>query len=43
VDHAAGPIPGEQNEYPDRARLILPFNRASYARLRQLIDFINTL
>lgn len=43
VDHADGPLPGEQNEHPDRPRLILPFNRSSYARLRQLIDFINTL
>ena len=43
VDHAAGPLPGEQNEYPDRPRLVLPFNRTSYARLRQLIDFINRL
>ena len=41
VDQAPGPVPGEQNEYPDRPRLILPFNRSSYARLRQLVDFIN--
>jgi hypothetical protein len=43
VDQAAGPIPGEQNEYPTKPRLIVPFNRSSYVRLRQLIDFINRL
>jgi hypothetical protein len=42
VDQAAGPVPGEHNEYPTKPRLIVPFNRSSYARLRQLIDFINT-
>ena len=41
VDQAPGPIPREQNEYPDKARLIVPFNRTSYARLRQLIDHLN--
>jgi uncharacterized protein (TIGR00730 family) len=43
VDQAPGPVPQELNEFPDLPRLILPFNRASYARLRQLIDFVNTL
>jgi uncharacterized protein (TIGR00730 family) len=42
VDQASGPVPGEQNEYPDKPRLILPFNRSSYARLRQLIDLVNS-
>ena len=41
ADQAAGPVPGEQNEYPGKPRLIVPFNRSSYARLRQLIDFVN--
>jgi len=41
VDQAPGPVPQEANEYPDKARLIVPFNRSSYARLRQLIDFVN--
>ena len=41
LDQVAGPVPQEFNEYPDRPRLIVPFNRSSYARLRQLIDFIN--
>ena len=39
------PGPGEQelSEFPELPRLILPFNRSSYSRLRQLIDFINQL
>jgi uncharacterized protein (TIGR00730 family) len=43
VDQSPGPVPQELDEYPDLPRLILPFNRTSYSRLRQLIDFINTL
>jgi uncharacterized protein (TIGR00730 family) len=43
VDQTAGPVPQELNEYPELARLSLPFNRSSYSRLRQLIDFINAL
>jgi uncharacterized protein (TIGR00730 family) len=43
VDQAPGPVPQELNEFPDLPRLILPFNRTSYARLRELIDFVNTL
>jgi uncharacterized protein (TIGR00730 family) len=43
VDQAPGPFPQEFNEYPACPRLLLPFNRSSYARLRQLIDFVNTL
>ena len=43
VDQSPTPIPQELDEHPDLPRLILPFNRASYGRLRQLIDFINTL
>jgi uncharacterized protein (TIGR00730 family) len=41
VDQAPGPVGPEANEFPELPRLILPFNRASYGRLRQLIDFIN--
>ena len=41
ADQAPGPIPQENDEHPGRPRLILPFNRASYGRLRQLIDFVN--
>ena len=43
AEQVPGPIPQEHDEHPGLARLILPFNRASYARLRQLIDFINGL
>ncbi len=43
IDQAAGPVPQELNECPGLPRLILPFNRASYARLRRLIDWINDL
>jgi len=37
----SGPLPAEDDEWPELARLVLPFNRTSYGRLRQLIDFIN--
>jgi len=43
LDQVAGPAPQELPEFPDLPRLILPFNRTSYSRLRQLIDFLNTL
>jgi hypothetical protein len=43
LDQVAGPAPQELREFPDLPRLIIPFNRTSYSRLRQLIDFINTL
>jgi uncharacterized protein (TIGR00730 family) len=43
VDQTAGPVPQELNEFPELSRLNLPFNRSSYSRLRQLIDFINAL
>src|SRR5438552_3371094 len=43
LDQISGPAPQELREFPDQPRLILPFNRTSYSRLRQLIDFINTL
>ena len=35
--------PQELPEFPELPRLIIPFNRSRYARLRQLIDFINAL
>jgi uncharacterized protein (TIGR00730 family) len=43
VDQSPGPIPQESAEHPELPRLILPFNRTSYGRLRVLIDFINGL
>jgi hypothetical protein len=33
----------EFNEFPELPRLILKFDRSSYSRLRQLIDFVNGL
>jgi uncharacterized protein (TIGR00730 family) len=43
LDQSPSPIPQEQDEHPELPRLILPFNRSSYGRLRQLIDFLNAL
>lgn len=40
---APGPVPQEFNEFPERPRLIVPFNRSSYSRLRRFIDLLNTL
>jgi uncharacterized protein (TIGR00730 family) len=43
LDQAPGPVPQELNEHPELARLIVPFNRSSYSRLRRLIDHVNRL
>jgi hypothetical protein len=43
LDQSPGPLPLEQSELPELPRLIVPFNRSSYARLRRLIDYINDL
>ena len=43
ADQAPGPIPQEADEHPGLPRLILPFNRSNYSRLRQLIDYLNSL
>ena len=43
LDQSQTSIPQEQDEHPELPRLILPFNRTSYGRLRQLIDFLNGL
>ena len=43
LDQSPGPLPQEQSELPALPRLIVPFTRSSYARLRRLIDYINTL
>lgn len=40
-EQAAGPLSAEGGEHPELSRLILPFNRRSYGRLRQLIDVVN--
>lgn len=41
IEQVSGPIAQEMNEFPELPRLILPFNRSSYARLRQFIDAVN--
>jgi uncharacterized protein (TIGR00730 family) len=43
LDQVLGPAPQELREFPELPRLIIPFKRSSYARLRQLIDVINAL
>jgi len=42
LDQAPGPIAHEANEFAELPRLIVPFNRTSYGRLRQFIDHLNT-
>ena len=42
IEQVPGPIAREYNEVPELPRLIVPFNRTSYSRLRQLIDHLNT-
>ncbi len=41
TEQVPGPLPAEGDEFPDLPRLVLPFNRTNYGRLRLLIDFIN--
>jgi len=41
AEQTPGPLKAENGELPDLPRLILPFNRTSFARLRQLVDFLN--
>jgi hypothetical protein len=41
AEQSKGPIPGEGEELPDLPRLVLPFNRSGFARLRSLLDFVN--
>ena len=43
LDQAPGPVAHEANECPELPRLIVPFNRSSYSRLRQLIGALNAL
>jgi len=41
VEQVTGPLPAERGEFPELPRLVLPFNRSGFSRLRQLIDFVN--
>jgi hypothetical protein len=38
---APGPVAGEGDELPELPRLVLPFNRSGFSRLRSLIDVVN--
>ena len=42
LDQTPGPAPQELPEFPELPRLVIPFKRTSYSRLRQLIDFVNS-
>lgn len=41
VEQTPGPLRAEGEEHPDLPRLVLPFNRTDFSRLRGLIDFVN--
>jgi uncharacterized protein (TIGR00730 family) len=41
IEQFAGPVEGEENEYPDKARLTLTFNRKGLGALRLLINDLN--
>jgi uncharacterized protein (TIGR00730 family) len=41
VEQRPGPLPAEGDDWPGLPRLLLPFDRSSYGRLRRLVDFIN--
>jgi predicted Rossmann-fold nucleotide-binding protein len=42
VKQVEGPLKGEGEEEPGLSRLVLPFDRQHYGRLRQLINFLNS-
>ena len=41
AEQSTGPLPGEGDELPDLPRLVLPYKRSDFARLRDLLDFVN--
>jgi uncharacterized protein (TIGR00730 family) len=41
ADQAPQALEGERGEFQELPRLVLPFNRSGFSRLRQLIDFLN--
>jgi uncharacterized protein (TIGR00730 family) len=41
AEQTPGPVAGEGDELRELPRLVLPFNRSDYARLRALLDFVN--
>jgi len=42
VEQAAGPLKAEYGELPELPRLVLPFKRADFSRIRQIIDVVNS-
>jgi len=42
IEQAPGPLKAENGELPELPRLVLPFKRAVFTRLRQLIDVVNS-
>lgn len=40
-EQTSGPLPDEDDAYPDKGRLVLTYNRRSAGRLRELINEIN--
>ena len=41
ADQVSQALEGERGEFQELPRLVLPFNRSGFSRLRQLIDFVN--
>ncbi|MCI0548068.1 MAG: TIGR00730 family Rossman fold protein [Candidatus Rokubacteria bacterium] len=41
IEQRSGPLPEEREEFPGLPRLVLPFTRHRFARLRQLVDAVN--
>ena len=41
AEQSSGPLKAENDELPNLPRLILPFKRTSFSRLRTLVDLIN--
>lgn len=43
IEQTAGPLEGEENEYPEKSRLSMTFNRRNFGTLRLLINDVNRL
>ena len=43
VEALPGPLPEEGDEFPDKPRLAMQFDRRSHGRLRQLVNYMNTV
>lgn len=41
IEQAPGPLAAERGDLPELPRLVLPFNRRSFGRLRLLVDAVN--